>query len=90
MTRPSQLCCDHYVHALCWWCVPADHLSYLHFCLHTLHPLLMCTCRYDDAIVSTKSKVKGMEGEDMREAIQDKVLHLRKFTLSAPNNAPSE
>jgi hypothetical protein len=50
----------------------------------------MCTCRYDDAIVSTKSKVKGMEGEDMREAIQDKVLHLRKFTLSAPNNAPSE
>lgn len=31
------------------------------------------TARYEDAIVTLKSKVKESEGEDMREAIQDKV-----------------
>jgi GR25 family glycosyltransferase involved in LPS biosynthesis len=30
-------------------------------------------CRYDDAVVSLKAKVLETEGEDMREAIQDKV-----------------
>ena len=30
-------------------------------------------CRYEDAIVALKAKVKETEGEDMREAIQDKV-----------------
>lgn len=36
-----------------------------------------CAChavhRYEDAIVALKAKVKETEGEDMREAIQDKV-----------------
>jgi hypothetical protein len=33
-------------------------------------------CRYDDAVVSLKAKVLETEGEDMREAIQDKVRPL--------------
>jgi hypothetical protein len=33
----------------------------------------LCGCRYEDAIVALKAKVKETEGEDMREAIQDKV-----------------
>lgn len=37
-----------------------------HSSLHHLH-------RYEVAIVSLKAKVKESEGEDMREAIQDKV-----------------
>jgi hypothetical protein len=35
---------------------------------------VLCLCaRYEDAIVTLKAKVKETEGEDMREAIQDKV-----------------
>jgi hypothetical protein len=44
-------------------------------------PCCCCCClqlcllppRYKDAIMSLKAKVKETEGEDMREAIQDKV-----------------
>jgi hypothetical protein len=36
----------------------------------------MRCCRYDDAVVSLKAKVLETEGEDMREAIQDKVRQL--------------
>jgi hypothetical protein len=32
--------------------------------------------RYEDAIVALKAKVKESEGEDMREAVQDKVGRL--------------
>jgi hypothetical protein len=36
--------------------------------------VLCCVAvRYEDAIVTLKAKVKETEGEDMREAIQDKV-----------------
>lgn len=41
-------------------------------CSHCSLRLLRC-CRYDDAVVSLKAKVLETEGEDMREAIQDKV-----------------
>jgi hypothetical protein len=39
--------------------------------------------RYKDAIVSLKAKVKETEGEDMQEAIQDKVRLLRSLNSVA-------
>lgn len=41
--------------------------------------------RYEDAIVSLKAKVKEAEGEDMREAIQDKVRCRCRCRSDLPN-----
>lgn len=38
---------------------------------------------YDEAVVDLKAKVKEIEGQDMREAIQDKVGGLGQFPLPA-------
>lgn len=43
---------------------------------------LTSVTRYDDAVVALKAKVKETEGEDMREAIQDKVHGLPVLLLS--------
>jgi hypothetical protein len=56
---------------ICIQAYSSQGLSWRYLALLLL--LLLPVRRYKDAIVSLKAKVKETEGEDMREAIQDKV-----------------